>query len=209
MVRTGVLLAALIAVSAVAQTDDSKGGEMGMPPAPKPTEAHAWLKKFEGEWEAVGRPASPTPGMSEFRGGGVGTMFGDFWVEIRQHADMGGVKFKAIQTIGYDPEKKKYFGTWIDTNSSHMWFYEGDLDASGKKLSLVAEGPSFIDPTQTAKYRDSYEFVSDDHYIARAEIQDPAGQWILMMTSEVTRPGPKLAPEPTSTPKSQPASQPK
>ena len=42
---------------------------------------------------------------------------------------------------------------------THLWLYEGELDAAGKVLTLDADGPSFTDPSATAKYQDVIEFV--------------------------------------------------
>ena len=38
----------------------------------------------------------------------------------RSTGDMGGTTMTAIQTIGYDPEKKKYVGTWVDSTTTYL-----------------------------------------------------------------------------------------
>jgi uncharacterized protein DUF1579 len=45
-------------------------------------------------------------------------------------------------TLGYDPEKKQYVGTWVGSMMSYLWVYDGSLDAEEKVLTLNAEGPS-------------------------------------------------------------------
>jgi len=41
-----------------------------------------------------------------------------------------------MMTLGYDPQKKRYLGTWIGSMMSHLWVYEVELDASGSVLTL-------------------------------------------------------------------------
>ena len=45
---------------------------------------------------------------------------------------------------------------------THLWPYNGSLDEAGKVLTLDSEGPDFTGQ-KTAKYRDSIEFIDDDH----------------------------------------------
>jgi hypothetical protein len=46
-------------------------------------------------------------------------MLGGFWVVSESQADIAGTQMNAMQTIGYDPEKKKYVGTWVDWVQPH------------------------------------------------------------------------------------------
>ena len=47
---------------------------------------------------------------------------------------------------------------------THLWAYNGSLDASEKVLTLDTEGPDFTNQ-KMAKYQDCIEFVDDDHRI--------------------------------------------
>jgi hypothetical protein len=76
---------------------------------------------------------------------------------------MMGMKMKSLLTIGYSPAKKKYVGTFLSSCDSTLWKYEGEMDASGKKLTLHTEGPHMLDPAKTAKYREVLELVDKDH----------------------------------------------
>ena len=154
------------------------------PQPSKPQNEHEFLKKFAGEWtsksKAVGSDA-------EYSGSIKSSMLGEFWVVNKMRGDMGGMKFDAIQTIGYDEKKKKYVGTWIDTMMNHRWHYEGSVDDAGTKLVLVAEGPDMMGEGNTTKYRDSYEFKSADLAIATSEMMNADGKWVTFMTGEVKR----------------------
>lgn len=155
---------------------------------------HALLQKFVGEWETVSEavmgPGQPTV---KCEGRIRGRMLGDLWVVNQSEGNIMGTTMHALQTIGYDPAKKKYVGTWVDNMMNHMWKYEGTLDEAGKILTLEAEGPNFLTPGKTTKFRDSYEFKSPDHIIARSSMQGEDGKWIEFMTGHVRRAKPAAA----------------
>lgn len=92
-----------------------------------------------------------------------------------------------IQTIGYDPAKKKYIGTWVDSMMNHLWRYEGTVDGLGKTLTLEAEGPNFMGDGKMATFRDVYEFKSADHIAVSSMMLQQEGQWITFMTGDFRR----------------------
>jgi hypothetical protein len=159
-----------------------------MPQMPGPEKEHEWLKQFVGEWDIVnksiagfGQPAMETKGDLNSR------MLGDFWVINEMNVEMMGSAMKGIQTIGYNTDKKKYVGTWVDSMMNHMWKYEGSVDETGKKLTLEAEGPDFSVPGKMTLYRDAYEFQSADHIIATSSMQNDDGTWTVFMDGTMTR----------------------
>lgn len=149
--------------------------------APTSRTEHKWLKQFAGEWTSV----STTTGQ-HMTGTMTARMVGQYWVANTYEATVGGMPFEALQTIGYDPRKGKYIGTWVDSMMNHMWMYEGSVDASGKKIVLEAEGPDYT-TGKMAKYRDCYEFKTPDLFIATSEMQGGDGKWTTIMTAEVKR----------------------
>ena len=61
-------------------------------------------------------------------------MLGGFWLVCRTaRANLTGMNMENVLTLGYDPEKKKYIGQWVDSMMPHAWKYEGEVDASGKQ----------------------------------------------------------------------------
>ncbi|QEG34987.1 DUF1579 domain-containing protein [Bythopirellula goksoeyrii] len=158
------------------------------PQFPSPQEEHEWLKQFEGEWATSSKAtASPDAPAMDCSGTMKSRQVGGFWVVNEMQGDIGGVDFNAVQTLGYDPAKKKYVGTWVDSMTDHLWQYEGTVDESGKKLSLVAEGPDMMGTGKMAKYRDSYEFKTRNLVVATAEMMDDKGEWVTFMTGEMKR----------------------
>ena len=114
-------------------------------------------------------------------------MLGGFWLVSEAKGDVMGTQVTALQTIGYDPQAKKYVGTWIDSVVNHMWEYEGTVDAAGKTLTLEAEGPNLTQEGKLAKFRDIYEFKSKDEIATSSQMLGDDGRWITFMNGTAKR----------------------
>lgn len=158
------------------------------PELPTPQKEHEWLRKFEGEWTSDSQ-ATGVPGQPPMNGTGTmkSRMLGGFWVVSDIVFTMPGVTMNAVQTIGYDPAKKKYIGTWVDSMVNHQWVYEGTVDETGNILTLEAEGPNFMQGGKTAKFRDVYEFKSKDHIVTTSSMLGADGNWATFMTGNFHR----------------------
>lgn len=183
MKRPLVILTACVALAATVAIRAQE-----QPQFPGPEKEHEWLKQFVGEWESESK-ASMRPGQPPLECTGTMScrMLGPFWVISEVTGHMGGTTVKAVQTIGYDPEKKRYVGTWVDSMMNHLWKYEGAVDESGKKLTLEAEGPNFMAGGKTTKFRDAYEFKSKDHIVVTSSMLTEDGKWVTFMTGHARR----------------------
>lgn len=164
-------------------------GQFECPGAAEPQAEHAWLQKFVGEWVYEHR-ASMQPGEPEqtFRGTERVRSLGGLWVVGESEGEMpGGGEARMIITVGYDPAKGCYVGSWVGSMMANMWVYRGELDESRRVLSLHSEGPSFADPTKTSQYKDVVEFVSDDHRTLTGYVQLESGEWQVMMSADYRR----------------------
>ena len=87
-----------------------------MPPMPTPGPEHEMLRKDVGTWDATVEmfmaPGAP-PEVS--KGTETVTMMGGFWQITEFKSEMMGQPFEGRGATGYDPAKKKYVGTWVDT----------------------------------------------------------------------------------------------
>ena len=92
-----------------------------------------------------------------------------------------------IMTLGFDPEKNRYVGTFIGSMMTDMWVYDGQVDGAGKVLTLDTEGPSFADDGSRAPYKDSIEFKNDDHWVLSSKMKDKDGNWNGFMTANYKR----------------------
>lgn len=90
-------------------------------------------------------------------------------------------------TLGYDPQQKRFVGNFIGSMMTHMWIYNGTLDAAGKVLTLDTEGPDFSGGPTLVKYQDIIEFLSDDHRVLKSRLQDKDGNWNEFMAAHYRR----------------------
>lgn len=153
----------------------------------EPQQEHHWLNRLVGDWsyenEAVMGPDQP-PIKSQ--GTQSTHSIGGLWIECVGKGNMpDGNPATMIITLGFDPVKKRFVGTFIGSMMTHLWVYDGAL--AGNVLTLEAEGPSMQDPHSMAKYQDIIELVSDDHYILSSQILAPDGRWIPFMTAHYRR----------------------
>jgi hypothetical protein len=174
---------ALSAFSAMAvMTAVAVGVAQEPPKFPPPTEEHQWLGQFVGEWESESKA-----GPVVCQGTMTSRKLGEYWIISDFKTEMAGNQVHGIQTIGYDPQRKKYVGTWVDNMMNHLWKYEGEVDSTGKILTLEAEGPNFLAEGKTALFRDAYEFNSPDHILATSSMQGEDGKWVTFMTGDLRR----------------------
>ena len=158
-----------------------------MPAAPQ--REHEWLQKMVGEWTSEGEcnmgPDKPT---EKFTGTESVRSLGGLWVVAEGHGEMpGGGPATTILTLGFDPQRKRYTGTFIGSMMTHLWVYDGALDAGERALVLEVEGPSMAGDGAMAKYRDVIEWKSDDHRTLSSHIQTDDGKWQSFMTAHYRR----------------------
>jgi Protein of unknown function (DUF1579) len=155
----------------------------------EPQKEHQWLHKLVGEWtsesEATMEPGKPP---EKFRGTESVRSLGGLWILAEGEGEMpGGGAATMMLTLGYDPQKKRYVGTWIGSMMTHLWVYDGALDAAERVLTLEAEGPSMAGEGKMAKYKDVIEFKSDDHRVLTSHMLGEDGQWHGFMTAHYRR----------------------
>jgi hypothetical protein len=156
------------------------------PPYAQVTPEHRWLQQLEGTWKFVGECKTPE-GSATQEGTQTVRRFGELWTLFEADTQMGPEAVKSVITLGFDPAKGKFVGSFVATMMSSFWVYEGTLDAGKKVLPLNSEGPRMDGKPGTAQYQDEIEIVSKDEYIFRARLQQDDGKWIEFMTSRYTR----------------------
>ena len=160
----------------------------------EPQKEHQWLQKLVGEWTyehdcSMGPDKPP----EKFRGTETVRSLGGVWAVCEGRGQMpGGGAATTIMTLGYDPAKKRYVGTFIGSMMTHMWVYEGQLDATGKVLTLDTEGPSWtpegkVVEGKMAKYKDVIAFKSDDYRTLTSNLLGDDGKWQEFMTAHYRR----------------------
>ena len=155
----------------------------------EPQKEHAWLEKLAGEWsyenECIMGPDQPP-----MKSSGTGTVraLGKLWIMEEWRGEMlDGTPTTSILTLGYDPQTQRFLGTFVASMMTHMWTYDGALDASAKVLTLDTVGPSFAGNGEMSKYQDVFEVKSDDHRVLKSRVLGKDGVWTEFMTMYLRR----------------------
>jgi hypothetical protein len=160
----------------------------------EPQKEHAWLQKLVGEWifegECVMGPQQPpmkSTGVESVRS------LGGLWAICEGRGEMpdGSGPSNSIMTLGYDPQKGCFVGSFVASMMSHLWIYErGTLDSAGKVLTLEAKGPSFSGDGKIVDYQDIIEWTGDDNRTLSSRMRGEDGSWTpFFMTARYRRKG--------------------
>jgi hypothetical protein len=153
----------------------------------EPQQEHKWLEQLLGDWTSE-MEASMAPGEPPqvFKGTESVRSIGGLWTVAETRGEMpGGGTSKMIMTLGYDPAKKRFVGTFIGSMMTHMWIYDGTLE--GNVLTLDTQGESFAGDGRMAKYQDIIEIKSPDHRTLTSQMQGEDGTWTHFMTAHYRR----------------------
>lgn len=131
---------------------------------------------------APGQPAMKVHGTESVRS------LGGLWVLAEGSViTPEGKPDKVLFTFGYDPERKKFVGSFIGSMMTNMWLYEGSLDAAGKVLTLDTQGPSFAGDGSTSPYQDIVEVIDANHRLLKSRVLGADGKWTEFMTARYRR----------------------
>jgi len=153
----------------------------------EPRPEHEWLNRLVGDWSFEGecvmgpdQPAMKSTGSAKIRS------LGGLWILCEGEGDTpDGTPMESIITLGYDPAKQRFVGTFIASMMTHLWPYEGTLQ--GDVLTLNSEGPSFLGNGGMAKYQDIMEVMDGDHWMLRSRTPGEDGKWVEFMTGHYRR----------------------
>lgn len=110
---------------------------------PKPGPELEVLKTDVGTWDVTIKAwAGPGEPMST-KGKETGRMLGGHWLLVDFEGNMMGMDFQGHGLYGYDPEKKQYIGTWVDSLSPKKMEMVGQYDKATQTLTYegLAPGP--------------------------------------------------------------------
>jgi len=169
LVAAALLAAALPALTAQAQ----------MPPLPE----HKALESDVGVWDAkVQMWGAPDAEPMDSKAVETNKMLGKLWLLSDFEGDFGGMKFTGHMQLGYDPIKKKYVGTWIDTISPFLQTMEGTYDEKTKTSTMMATGkPS------TSKMITRHVSADERVFEMMMPVEGKENEWWKMMEVKYTR----------------------
>jgi hypothetical protein len=155
------------------------------PPAPQAE--HQWLNRMVGDW-TFSTECKMGPDQPPMTGTGTDKTIalGGLWVVSEWvQPGMDGTPMTSRMTLGYDPARGKFVGSFVASCMTHHWVYEGVLE--GDVLTLDAEGPSFTDPNAKALYQDIWEFTADGRRLLKSQFRNADGSWTEFMKAEYRR----------------------
>jgi hypothetical protein len=158
------------------------------PPLLTPTREHEQLTRDVGVWDAESNTWT-APDFEPTTSKGVETvaMMGKFWQVTKFEGDMMGEPFEGRGQLTYDPVKKKYVGTWIDTMAPVLLTMSGQY-ADPHTLAMMLEG---IDPatSQPTKWKSITRYADDDHktFEMYAPVAGQEDQWWKIFEIKYTR----------------------
>src|SRR5262245_29557800 len=100
----------------------------------EPQKEHRWLERLVGEWtyegEAIMGPDQPPmkhTGTQSVRS------IGGVWIQAEGKMAMpDGTPGTTLMTLGYDPARGRFVGTFIGSMMTNLWVYDGGLDDAAR-----------------------------------------------------------------------------
>ncbi len=149
-----------------------------------PHDEHRWLKRLEGEWIV----STPTPESKVESWRERVRMLGELWALAEGEGTMpDGTITRTLMTLGYDPARGRYVGTWAGSMMTHLWIYDGAVDGTGNALVLDCTGPDFEHPGRTLAYQDILTFLDDGHRTLTSRVRTDDGGWKEIMSADYRR----------------------
>jgi hypothetical protein len=138
---------------------------------PRPGPQHEKLAELVGSWDAVMEMnGQKTKAVATYK-----SICSGMWIASDFEGELGeGLKFQGHGLDGYDVNKKKYVGVWVDSMSSAPMQFEGDVDAKSKLLVMTGEMPGPDGKPQ--KVKTTTEFRDKDHFTFRMYMVLPDGE---------------------------------
>jgi hypothetical protein len=159
---------------------------------PKPTPEHLALKEEAGAWDAVIKASFPGPDgkVQEVESRGIEfnrMMPGDLWLITTFRGEFGGMPFHGHGVTGYDPNKKKYIGTWVDNFAPALMVMEGTYDEATKTSTFYSDTVDERGQPTKAKMTELQQ--DKDHRHFTLFMQGPQGgdDWTKVMEIHYTR----------------------
>jgi hypothetical protein len=155
----------------------------------KPQKEHEWLQQLAGDWTFEGE-AEMAPGESmKCTGTESVRSLGGLWMLAEGKSQMpDGSSAITLMSLGYDPQRSRYIGTFLGSMMTHLWLYDGALDPDGKMLTLDTEGPDMASTEgKMARYQDVIEIKGTGHRTLTSRMLGQDGKWRTFMTAHYRR----------------------
>jgi hypothetical protein len=185
-IRTLLAVAAMLAAAIVFAQENRPSARPEAPAMPTPGPEHAVLKDSAGSWDATVESFA-APGQPPMLAKGIetGAMVGGFWLVSDFKSEVMGQPFLGRSTLGFDPVKKKYVSTWIDSMTPSLSVGESDYDAATKTFTGWTDG---IDHRgRPTRFKTVTVFKDPATRISTMSMKGPDGKEMTVMRITYTR----------------------
>jgi Protein of unknown function (DUF1579) len=159
---------------------------------PQPTAEHKRLASTVGTWDATIKSWMQGPDAEPTVSKGVEIiklMPGGLWALSEFHGKFGEMDFHGAGQSGYDPGKKKYIGTWVDSISPTIMIMEGDFDPQTHTLTSYSKGVGPSGAPYDARMVEVHKDKEHRVFTMSMKSEETKGEYIKMMEiSYVKRP---------------------
>lgn len=133
----------------------------------QPGEAHAFLKKFEGQWNATMRMAmDPAQPMVESKGQArFEPVLGGRFIQQKLAIAMMGMPYEGLGYLGFDNVTRTFTQSWMNSMSTETLWSRGSINREGDQITMFGEmnEPSTGEHGKIVKFL--YRFEGDDRFV--------------------------------------------
>jgi len=131
-----------------------------------PGPQHKLLEPVIGSWDCVSRMwMNPDSLPAESKSTGESRwILGGRFIQEDASGDMMGMPFHGMGLTGYDQINQEYISIWVDEMSTSMMVSRGQMDASGKVLTMYATCKDPMDGMKEKTYKMVTTIISNDKH---------------------------------------------
>ncbi|MBL8733161.1 MAG: DUF1579 domain-containing protein [Planctomycetes bacterium] len=153
---------------------------------PEPSPQHKKLADMQGRWDVAIEAIEPNGQGNSSKGASTLRLLATgLWLIEDFASTFNGLPFQGHGVTGYDPQKKKYVTTWVDSWTPSMLQLEGDYDKAGKVLTMTGEGLGT--DGKPAHYRNVITWVDQDHFTFEMFVTGAEQKEVKVLTMTYTR----------------------
>jgi len=173
------VLHATAAGSAAPGAEAAAGAKVDAAPAPtpvRPTAEHNGMTRMEGTWNATIEVSMGAPGTPPQVSKGTETdhlCCGGLWLVTEFKNDPGSRPYEGHGLTGYDPSRRKYVSTWVDSDLTSPMISEGAYDTAGGTLTMRG---SMTSRGKTMQWRSVQVWKDDDTRQVTMYMRGPDGK---------------------------------
>jgi hypothetical protein len=174
------LMGLVVSLGILGSGATSRGQEGPAKPGPE----HERLAKEVGTWDATIKSWMQGPQSEPTVSQGVETVKlqpGGLWLISEFEGKFGDMAFHGNGQSGYDPLKKKYVGTWVDSMSASLMMMEGDYDADSKTMTMHAKGQDPSGKPYEAKMTSVQPDENSRVFTMSMKSDESKGEYVKMM----------------------------